>query len=132
MSNYRPISLLTTFSKIMERGMLNRLSKHLQVNKILTPGHFVFREGCIIDNAVYMLTDDTLTALNERRQIADIFCDLVKAFNCLNDDILVHKLMYYGIWSTAILWFKSYLENRKQKVEILHSKQGNFFFFFQI
>jgi hypothetical protein len=60
--------------------------------------------------------------LDERNQILDIFCDLTKASDC--DDILLDKLVVYGVSAEIIRWFKSYLEQRKQKVEICHSEKG--------
>jgi hypothetical protein len=51
MSNYRPISLLTTFSKILEKVMYNRLSNYLQINNILVSEQFGFRKGISTENA---------------------------------------------------------------------------------
>ena len=45
-----------------------------------------------------------------------IFCDLTNAFDCVIHDILLHKLQYYGVGGNSLLWFKSYLSYRKQKV----------------
>jgi hypothetical protein len=57
MSNYRPISLLTTFSKVLEKVMYNRLSLYLQTNNILVPEQFGFRKGISTENATFKLTD---------------------------------------------------------------------------
>jgi hypothetical protein len=56
MSNYRPISLLTTFSKVLEKVMYNRLSHYLQTNNILVPEQFGFRKGISTENAAFKLT----------------------------------------------------------------------------
>jgi hypothetical protein len=51
-------------------------------------------------------------------QVAGIFCDLPKAFDCVNRDILIEKLKYYEVNETGINWIRSYLQNRKQRVDI--------------
>jgi hypothetical protein len=75
-----------------------------------------FRKGVHIENAVFSFTNNIITSLNQRRQVGDIFCDLTKAFDCVNHTILLNKLHYYGIRGKCHHWFKSYLENRKQRV----------------
>jgi hypothetical protein len=82
-SNYRPISLLTTFSKILEKVVYNRLSQHLYVNKIITPEKFGFRKNSNTETAIYTLTNNILKTLDERNHILGIFCDLSKAFDCV-------------------------------------------------
>jgi hypothetical protein len=57
MSNYRPISLLTTFSKVLEKVMYKRLSHYMKTNKILVPEQFGFRKGMSTENAAFELTD---------------------------------------------------------------------------
>jgi hypothetical protein len=66
MSNYRPISLLTTFSKILEKAMHNGLSHYCQTNSILVPEQFGFREGMSIENTAFKLTDSTLKSNNKK------------------------------------------------------------------
>jgi hypothetical protein len=68
MSNYRPISLLTTFSKILEKVMYNRLGHYLQTNNILVPEQFGFRKGISTENAAFKLTDSVLKSLNQEMQ----------------------------------------------------------------
>jgi hypothetical protein len=50
--------------------------------------------------------------------VGGIICDLAQAFDCANHKILLAKLHFYGIWGVTADWFKSYLTNRRQKVEI--------------
>jgi hypothetical protein len=92
-TNYRPISLLITISKILETVAFNRLSLHLQVNNILLPEQFVFRKGISIEKAVFTLTYNILNAINQQKQTGGIFCDLTKVFNCINHKILLSKLL---------------------------------------
>jgi hypothetical protein len=92
--------------------------EHLESNNILVTEQFGFRKGVHIENAIFTLTYNILTALNQRQQIEGIFCDLTKAFDCVNHTILLNKLHYYGFREKCHRWFKSYLENRKQWVSI--------------
>jgi hypothetical protein len=62
MTNYRPISLLIVFSKILETIMLSRLDQHLQVKKILVPEQFGFRKGITIQQVIFILTNSVLNA----------------------------------------------------------------------
>jgi hypothetical protein len=118
MSNYRPISLLLSCSKILQTIMFNRLYQHVHTNGILAPEQFGFRKESNIEKAVFSLTDSVLSSLNLRQQIGEIFCDLSKAFDCVNHEILLAKLCHNGIRGVSLNWFKTYITNRKQKVKI--------------
>jgi len=83
-SNYRPISLLTSFSKIIEKLMFNRLVSHLDKNKVFAKEQFGFRSQFSTDQAAYIMINGMLTALNDKLMVGDIFCDLQKAFDCVN------------------------------------------------
>ena len=65
-----------------------------------------------------MLTNEILMALNNKTQVGGIFCYLANAFDCVNHEILLAKLRFYGVDGEALNWFSSYLSNRKQKVEV--------------
>jgi hypothetical protein len=119
MIKYRPISLLTTVSKILGTVVVNRLSQHLQVNNILVPDQFGFRKGISTEKSIFTLTNDVLNLIKQQQQIGVILCDLAKVFDCDNHKIPLGKLCYYGIRGVNAHWFVSYLVNRKQKVEII-------------
>jgi len=123
LTNYRPISLLTSCSKILETIMFNRLYQYVHTNGILAPEQFGFRKGTHIEKAIFTLTNSILSSLNLRHQIGGIFCDLSKAFDCINHEILLAKLHYYGIRGVSLNWFKSYITNRRQKVKIKSQNQ---------
>jgi hypothetical protein len=118
MNNYRPVSLLMTCSKILEIIMLNRLNQHLLTNIILALEQYGFRKGSNIERAGFALTGHIHTSLNQRQHVEGIFCDLTKAFDCVDT-----KLHHYGIRGVGWNWFKTYIKNRKQKVQI-NSQMG--------
>jgi hypothetical protein len=66
MTNYRPISLFTTFSKVLEKVMYNKLSHKMHTNNILVPEQFDFRKGLSTENAEFILTDNILKAINQK------------------------------------------------------------------
>ena len=117
-SNYRPISLIPTFAKIFEKAMYSRLSQHLQTNNILAPEQYTFMKDKSTENAAFRLTDSVLKSLNQKLCVGGMFCKLSKASDCVNHKILLTKLHFCGIQGITIDWFRSYLTNRKQKVEI--------------
>jgi hypothetical protein len=80
------------------------------VNNILVTEQFGFRPCSSTEKATYRLIDEILKTLNNRRMVGGIFCDLQKAFDCVNHDILLTKLEFYGIRETALKLIKSYLE----------------------
>jgi hypothetical protein len=68
--------------------------------------------------------EEILNALNNRMMVGGMFCDLEKAFDCVNHNILITKLEFYGITGTSLRLVKSYLEGKYQRV-ILNSKTGS-------
>ena len=120
-ANYRPISLLTSFSKVFEKALYTRLTDHLSTYKLLVTNQFGFRKGIATEDAIFKLTNEILTALNSKKVIGGIFCDLEKAFDSVNHGILLSKLPYYGISGKAKLLLESYMQNRYQRVQIANS-----------
>jgi hypothetical protein len=70
------------------------------------------------EDTAFRLTDSVLKSLNQKLHVGRIFCDLLKAFDCVNEEFLLTKLHFYGIQGLTMDLFKSYLTNMKQKVEI--------------
>jgi exonuclease III len=118
LSNYRPISLLTSFSKVFEKVIYNRLHNHITVNNILAEEQHGFRNRASTETASFNLINNILDAFNNNMQVGGIFCDLTKAFDCVNHNVLLSKMEFYGITGKANNLVKSYLSDRYQRVLI--------------
>jgi hypothetical protein len=94
LNNYRPISLLTAISKILETLMYNRLVHHLTTNKILTSAQYGFRSDSCTNDAIFQLLNNITNALDQQKHVGGIFYDLTKAFDCVNHEILLSKLYF--------------------------------------
>ena len=116
--NYRPISLLCTFSKILEKIIANRLVEYLDLNDIITKFQFGFRKSHSTAHPMVHLLNKISESLNQKKFSAVVFCDLKKAFDTCDHQILLKKLSKIGIKNIELKWFESYLANRKQFVQI--------------
>jgi len=117
-NNYRPISILTTMSKIYEKLMYKRLISFMNVNKLLNNNQFGFRMGSSTSDAILEFLDNVYNSLSNKSVLIAIFLDFSKAFDTVNHSILLKKLSHLGIRGIALDWFRSYLTNRKQYVSI--------------
>jgi hypothetical protein len=123
-SSCRPISLLTSFSKIFEKVIYKRLHQHVSNNNSLVNEQSGFRVISTTDKAVYKLLDQVLTALNNKHTVGGILCNLEKAFDCVNHKIMLSRLQFYGISGSVHKLPMSYLEGRFQRIR-LQSKHHN-------
>ena len=117
-NNYRPISLLSIFDKIIEKIMHKRLYDFLQEHNILFQNHFGFRKNNSTSFALIEITEKIKETTDNKKYGCGIFIDLRKAFDTVNHEILLKKLEHYGIRGKALIWFRSYLTNRKQYVSL--------------
>ena len=100
---------------------------HIISNKILANEQYGFRSNTSTERAIYQLANKILTALDNKEWVGGIFCDLSRAFDNVSHDLLIEKLKFYGITSTASKLIKSYLTNRFQKVKIRNNHYRNFY-----
>ena len=122
LNNYRPISLLPSVSKVIERVMFNQIYAFFQTNKLFYYSQYGFREKHSTDLAALEMVDRLAMEIDKGETPLNIYLDLSKAFDTLDHDILIYKLSYYGIKGTALNLCKSYLTDRKQLVELDNSK----------
>ena len=117
LSNYRPISLLPSMSKIFEKVILEQLFTYLEDNNLIHRHQYGFRKHHSTEYAALHIVDYLYYKLDLKKIPINLYLDLSKAFDSLSHEILLRKLLHYGICGAAINLMASYLKNRKQFVQ---------------
>lgn len=127
LKNYRPVSILSTISKIFEKIMYTRLLDFFNKHNVLYKYQFGFRKGHSTDMALVTLIEKVSNALEKGEYVLGLFLDFSKAFDTVDHAILIDKLQHYGIRGIALKWIKSYINNRTQFVSYNghYSSHGN-------
>ena len=125
MSNYRPISLLPTISKIFERVIHDQMYEYFNNFNLLAEQQYGFRKKHSTEYAAIKLIDHVSKQMENGKTPGCLYIDLSKAFDTLAFDILLFKLKYYGVTDTALDLMSSYLKNRKQYV-VFNNKQSDY------
>ena len=119
MSNYRPVSNLSVISKVLERAALNQLNDHLSDNELYCSVQSGYRPNHSCETLLVRMFDDIGKKVKDNQMVIVVLLDLSAAFDTIDHGILLKKLLNdYGISDTALLWIKSYLENRSYCVKI--------------
>ena len=118
--NFRPVSVLTTISKIYEGLVNDQLTVHFIdiFDRLLS----AFRKGYSCQSLLVRFIEDIKSCLDKNQVVGTIFMDLSKAFDCLPHALTVAKLHAYGLSLPSCELLASYLSNRKQRVKISNSR----------
>ena len=122
--NYRPISLLITMSKVIEKLIYQRTISFIEKNDILYNSQYGFRSKRSCEHAIQELIGNVLESKNAKQHSCAVFLDLSKAFDTLDHVILLEKLDKYGIRGICNNWFRSYLRDRKLQCKINTVENG--------
>ena len=126
MDNYRPKSILPTNLKISERVVYDQLYEYFSSNKLFYEGQYGFRCDHSTELANIKLTDRIISAL-DKKVATDNFMDLTKAFVTLTHEIVLRKHHPYGISGITLNWFRSYVTNRSQYLELNYAASDHRF-----
>ena len=123
-NNYRPISVISVFSRMLERLTHDQLFEFLKTNKRLTSNQAAFRKHYSTITSLIGSTDYWYESIDHSKVNLTVFLDLKKAFDTVDHSVLMKKLRAYGVRDKSGDWFESYLTNRKQFCSLngLHSK----------
>jgi hypothetical protein len=116
--NYRPISLLSSISKVLEKIVAEKLIEHLLANDLLYMHQYGFLPNRSSEQNLLQIVNYISSALNDNMYCIGVFLDLKKAFDVCSHEILLKKLKKMGIQGKTFEWFSSYLSDRAQCVDI--------------
>lgn len=115
-TNYRPISLLSTIGKVLEKVIHKHLYNYFHENRVLTSLQSGFVPGDSTVNQLADLYNTFCKALDDGKEVRAVFCDISKAFDRVWHVGLIYKLKVAGVSGSLLDWFSDYLSNRKQRV----------------
>lgn len=125
-SNYRPISLLSSTSKLFERFLCSKLTHYFESNSLFCRYQHGFRSNHSTISALICLTEHINIAIDKNKFVLATFLDLSKAFDMVHHKTLLHKLSYYGIKDSNLLLLKNYLEQRHFSVYLSEDNASPF------
>ena len=124
LSNYRPISVLSQFSKILEKLFDKRLKNFLKKHNILSENQYGFQCGKSTESTLTEIMEEISAAIDNKMSTIGVFIDVKKAFDTINHSVLIDKLEHYGVRGTAKKWIMNYLSGRQQYVHIDNVHSG--------
>ena len=116
--NYRPISLLSCLSKVLERLVSDNLRDYLEINDIITPTQYGFRRKSSTLDQLLDIYDHAMLGLDQKKVTKLLFLDVSKAFDRVWHHGLLHKLECMGVNGNLLKFFGSYLQERYQRVAL--------------
>ena len=123
-NNYRPMSLLLTILKLLEKIIYKRTYRFFENSNQIYKSQYGFRSTYSCKNAVEELVSEIIKDRQAGFYTLAVFLDLSKAYNTLEYNVLLQKLEKYRIRGNAINWLKSYLTNRQMRVKYIVGSSG--------
>ncbi|XP_071847575.1 uncharacterized protein [Apostichopus japonicus] len=118
-SNYRPVSNLPFLSKLVERAVVGQLQLHLSNNNLLPPNQSAYRQFHSTETSLLKVQSDMRLEFDRQKVVLLVMLDLSSAFDTIDHGILLKTIeSHLGVFSTALCWFKSYLERHTQQVMV--------------
>ena len=117
-NNYRPISVLSQFSKFFEKLFYERLKTYIDKHVLLSDNQYGFRSNRSTSVALLELVEKITKSIDDGKYTIGIFIDIKKAFDTIDHNILLQKLHFLGVRGVANSWLTSYLSKRMQYVEV--------------
>ena len=115
-NNYRPVSILSTFSKILERVIKSQIVPYMDCH--LSEFVSAYRKNYSSEHVLIRLLEEWRAKLDQNFIVGAVLMDLSKAFDCIPHDLLIAKLHSYGLSNEALRYIYSYLKGRKQRVKL--------------
>ena len=116
-SNYRPISILPTLSKVFERAATDQLVEHLEKNNLLSNHQHAYRKSHSTKTCLFEVVNYLYRLIDQKKYTAIVSLDLSKAFDSINHSLILKKLSKMNLSENTLLWVESYLTNRKQRTK---------------
>lgn len=119
LSSYRPVSQLSFISKVLEKVVANRLCSYLEENDLYESMQSAYRPGHSVETALVKVTNDILTAVDQKQMVLLVLLDLSAAFDTVDHGILLRRMHdRFGVSGDVLQWFHSYLDMRSQAIAI--------------
>ena len=116
-SNYRPISILPTLSKIFERAATDQIVTYLESNNLINRNQHAYRKGHSTQTCLVEITNLLYEHMDHGKYTGIASLDLSKAYDSISHSLLLHKLSELGLAEESLKWIDSYLSNRKQRTK---------------
>ena len=116
--NFRGISVISPFAKIMERLLSCDIQQHFDTNKLMCPIQHGFRKNYSCETALHTLLDDWRKELDKNKFVLALFVDFKKAFDLVDQKILLRKLFHYGFNEDALNLIENYFSERSQSTRV--------------
>ena len=114
-SNYRPITVLPTISKVFERSAADQIIEYLESHGLISRKQHAYRKGHSSNTCLMESTNFIYKNKDQNKYTALVSLDLSKAFDSIDHQLLLDKMSNLGMSVQSINWIKSYLSNRRQR-----------------